>query len=96
MSDSWDEMRRAKEEQYFDQQNKEAMKRLQKKSETVRKSPITGKPMKQVSQYGVVMDICDESGGVWLDKGELQIIIENTRSEHGKSWAEKFLKLFGK
>jgi uncharacterized protein len=35
-------------------------------------SPIDGSPMRKVVRYGVEVDICNASGGVWLDKGELE------------------------
>lgn len=35
-------------------------------------SPIDGSPMKQINRYGIEIDICPTSGGVWLDKGELE------------------------
>jgi len=90
MSDSWDDMRRAKEEQYFQEQNNAALERLKSQTSNVKKSPITGKPMKQVAEYGVILDLCEDSGGVWLDKGELEKIIEHVKGEHGTTWSEKF------
>ena len=38
-------------------------------------SPIDGSPMKQVNRFGIELDICPTSGGVWLDKGELEKLI---------------------
>lgn len=35
-------------------------------------SPISGEPMKQISRYGIEIDVCPSTGGVWLDKGELE------------------------
>ena len=56
------------------------------------KSPIDGSPMRKVVRHGVEVDVCQSSGGVWLDKGELekltQIIREDTLAEaeygHGR------------
>lgn len=31
--------------------------------------------MKQICRYGIELDVCPTSGGVWLDKGELEKII---------------------
>ena len=75
MGNSWDDMRKAKEESYFDKKNREALERLSKKKEAgegERKSPITGEIMKQEVLNGVVIDRCPTSGGVWLDAGELE------------------------
>lgn len=38
-------------------------------------SPIDGSPMKQINRYGIELDICPTTRGVWLDKGELEKII---------------------
>lgn len=35
-------------------------------------SPIDGSPMKQINRYGIELDVCPTTGGVWLDKGELE------------------------
>lgn len=93
MSDSWDEMRRAKEEQFFDEQNKEALARLKKQPAEIKKSPITGKAMKQSTMHGVTVDICEDSGGIWFDKGEIEIFLKNALEEvKGKSFLERFIK----
>ncbi|MFC0178608.1 TFIIB-type zinc ribbon-containing protein [Thorsellia kenyensis] len=39
-------------------------------------SPIDGSPMKQINRFGIELDICPTSGGVWLDKGELEKLIQ--------------------
>ncbi|MEL6839370.1 MAG: zf-TFIIB domain-containing protein [Pseudomonadota bacterium] len=44
-------------------------------------SPIDGSPMREVERYGVKIDICTTSGGIWLDKGELEKIIMAIREE---------------
>ncbi len=38
-------------------------------------SPIDGSPMKQISRFGIELDVCPASGGVWLDRGELEKLI---------------------
>lgn len=35
-------------------------------------SPIDGSPMRQIHRYGIEIDVCPSSGGIWLDKGELE------------------------
>lgn len=44
-------------------------------------SPIDGSPMREIERYGVKIDICRTSGGIWLDKGELEKIIMMIREE---------------
>lgn len=39
-------------------------------------SPIDGSPMKQITRFGIELDVCTGSGGVWLDKGELEKLIQ--------------------
>lgn len=44
-------------------------------------SPIDGSPMRQIHRYGIEIDVCSTSGGVWLDKGELEKIIHLLQEE---------------
>lgn len=50
-------------------------------------SPIDGAPMRQIHRYGIEFDVCPSTGGVWLDKGELEKLIalvkEETLQQHG-------------
>ncbi len=38
-------------------------------------SPIDGSAMRQIRRFGIELDVCPASGGVWLDKGELEKLI---------------------
>jgi Zn-finger nucleic acid-binding protein len=76
MSDAWDDRRRGQEDGYFDSLNKQALARIAaKQGEPARKSPVTGKPMESVTVMGVVLDRCVDSGGLWLDAGELDQLL---------------------
>lgn len=44
-------------------------------------SPIDGSPMKQVHRFGIEIDVCPTSGGIWLDKGELEKLMALLREE---------------
>ncbi|NWH07472.1 MAG: zf-TFIIB domain-containing protein [Alphaproteobacteria bacterium] len=44
-------------------------------------SPIDGAPMRQINRYGIEFDVCPTTGGVWLDKGELDKLIALVREE---------------
>ena len=91
-SDSWDDRRRAAEESFFEKQNKEALARLKSRTDSKpRLSPISGKPMEQLTIMGVVVDRCKESGGIWLDCGELEQILGNAQNPDQKSWIVGFL-----
>lgn len=83
MSNSWDDMRKAKEDSYFAKKESEALARLaaKKGDPKPRLSPVSGEPMEQVVMHGVVVDRCPSSGGIWLDAGELEQLLELSRSE---------------
>lgn len=44
-------------------------------------SPIDGSPMRQIHRYGIEIDVCPTSGGIWLDKGELEKIMNLLQEE---------------
>lgn len=91
MSDSWKEREKALEDQYFDKLNKAALSRLQNKE--ARRSPITGDPMEQITVLGVNVDRCKTSGGIWLDAGELEEILNKSKEKDnpaGNSWVQSF------
>lgn len=44
-------------------------------------SPIDGQPMRQITRYGIEFDVCPSTGGIWLDKGELEKLIALVREE---------------
>jgi hypothetical protein len=87
MNDAWDELKKAKEEEYFMKQNQEALKRLKARKDSEEKprlSPITGEPMEQLTMMGVVVDRCPTSHGIWLDAGELEQIIDFGKEDAAK------------
>jgi hypothetical protein len=95
MADKWDEMRRAKEEQFFEEQNKEALTRLKtRKSQATRSCPICSKAMEQRALMGVIIDVCPQKDGVWLDNGELEEIIDVAagHKQGSEGWFTSFLK----
>jgi len=97
MSDKWDDMRRAKEESYFEKKNREALERLKQKKEDEkpRLSPVSGNPLIQEVLNGVVIDRCPDSGGVWLDAGELEELIEAAKADEDNSFVNFFKGLSG-
>ena len=40
--------------------------------------PVCGDRLRAVEKYGVEVDICPGCKGVWLDRGELDTILETT------------------
>ncbi len=98
MSDSWKEREKAAENSYFDKENRLAMEKLARRvAGEARKSPITGNPMQQRVMDGVTVDVCPDSGGIWLDGGELEELIkiamekEKTKTSSGSSWLASLL-----
>ena len=95
MTDNFEARRKAAEESYFQKQEQEALLRLKAKQEQAkaqaRLSPITGKPMEHVSIQGIVVDRCVDSGGIFLDAGELEEIIKAAKAEHSSSWLDSFI-----
>ena len=96
--DNFQEMRKAKEEEYFAKKNRESLERLKQQQEggKPRLSPITGEPMVQEVIHGVVIDRCTKSNGIWLDEGELEKLIEASKSDKGdqNSLITDFFKSF--
>lgn len=48
--------------------------------------PLCDVPMREVSRRGVLIDVCPECRGVWLDRGELNKLLET--ADH---WEESHL-----
>lgn len=46
-------------------------------------SPIDGSPMRQIHRYGIEIDVCPSSGGIWLDRGELEKLMALVKEEAG-------------
>ncbi len=92
MSDSWDERRKAQEEQFFEKENERAIKKLQaeKDSHKPRLSPASGKAMTHTSIAGVTVYRCPDSGGIWLESGQLEAIVNNTRESDDSNWLANF------
>jgi Zn-finger nucleic acid-binding protein len=44
---------------------------------TTMKSPVSREPMLVLELAGVEIDYCPESGGIWLDAGELEALFED-------------------
>lgn len=45
--------------------------------------PVCDDRMKEVERQGVTLDICPSCKGVWLDRGELDKMLEMSRQEEG-------------
>lgn len=52
-------------------------------------SPIDGSAMRQIRRFGIELDVCPASGGVWLDKGELEKLIALVSDEASEADADR-------
>ena len=41
------------------------------------KSPVSGEPMLVLELHEVEIDYCPETGGIWLDDGELELLLDD-------------------
>ncbi|MFZ4540867.1 MAG: zf-TFIIB domain-containing protein [Rickettsiales bacterium] len=46
--------------------------------------PICQAPFKEVAREGVLIDVCTQCRGVWLDNGELEKLMDIAREEINK------------
>lgn len=63
------------------------------RKDTLRPSPITGRPMEHLQLNGITVDRCRDTGGIWLDAGELSQVIEAAKKidrTTGQRWLKKF------
>lgn len=44
-------------------------------------SPVDGRPMRQVIRFGVNVDVCPTTGGVWMDREAFQKLTAQIREE---------------
>ena len=98
MADIFDDRRRGLEEEYFRRKDKESLARLREalREEALRRGrgPVTmscprctGK-LHEESYDDVSIDRCDTCGGIWLDAGALEEII-NQETSVGR-WSKVF------
>ena len=88
MTNSWDEMKRAKEEQYFERQNQEALRKLHD-SKSALPSPRTQKPMEQVKFGDGKVFLCRESHGMYIESTSVA-----QYSSDPKALGEAMLQIF--
>jgi len=95
-------MKKTKEEEFFERQNKEALFKLKKAGQPKeqRLCPIDGQVLNPLSIMNVEIDQCPKCHGVWLDAGELEAFINDSKrqaSHESVDAISEFLRnLFGK
>lgn len=79
MTDAWDDMKRTKEEEFFQKQNKELLSHLKaNKGTQPRLCPADGQALSQLTVMNVQIDQCPKCHGVWLDAGELETLLNKS------------------
>ncbi len=96
MSNPMDERRRGLEEEYFHRKNKEAIEKLRAKMKVSEEAKAAGTSSMQCPRCDgrlneskfeeVLIDTCENCGGVWLDSGELEQL---TKKEKG-GWLSRY------
>ena len=95
MSDIFDDRKKALEEDYFRRKEREAVEKMREKmaAEQEAEAAEAARPvcprghgkLTQVTFESVEIDRCEECGGIWLDKGEL----ESLRQKEGGGWLSR-------
>lgn len=86
MSGTWDDRKKALEEEYFRRKEQEALEKLRQKREAEQAQaaaihcPKCEGTLLEVTHEGVQIDRCDKCNGVWLDAGELERLTEHEES----------------
>lgn len=100
MSEIFDERRKALEDEYFRRKERELLDKLRadvaaeaaaKGQAAGRQCPLGHGALTEETRGSVVIDRCEQCGGIWLDKGELE---EVTRQSGG--WFDNFVSSFKK
>ncbi len=98
MSEIFDERRKALEEDYFRRKERELLDKMRQElaAEAAarglpegRQCPLGHGTLVEEARGAVVIDRCEQCGGIWLDKGELE---EVTRQSGG--WFDNFIGSF--
>ena len=96
MSDIFDDRKKALEEEYFRRKEQESIEKMRQKMAQEQQAqeqeakrlecPRGHGKLTTLTFEGVEIDRCDNCGGVWLDKGEL----EQLRQKEGGGWFSRW------
>jgi hypothetical protein len=92
LGDKLREREKAEEDRYFAQQDREKLDKLREESQAgpveLGRCPRCGTVLAERTVDEVPIDVCDDCGGVWLDKGELEQLIER----ENEGWASRWFR----
>ena len=97
MANGMDDRRKGLEEEYFHRKNQEAIEKLRAKIKVAQEAKAAGLSsmkcprcdgtLKEIKFEEVLIDTCDQCGGVWLDSGELeQLTKKDTGGWFSRYW----------
>jgi len=86
LGDTLQKKKRADEEQFFAEQDRQRLTRMREQRQTAerahaRECPRCGKTLTQRKVRAVTVDECGEGHGIWLDAGELEHLGGSTVEE---------------
>ena len=98
MTDTWDERKRALEEDYFRRKEQEAIDRMRAKRAAEGgaaglQCPKCDGTLMEIDYDVVKIDRCEKCNGLWLDAGELEQL---TRQEDGGGFMNRLLGSFSR
>ncbi|HJX05384.1 MAG TPA: zf-TFIIB domain-containing protein [Candidatus Nanoarchaeia archaeon] len=62
---------------------------LFRRKDNVLKCPKDHFPMRKKTREGITIDKCEKCGGIWLDKGEMDEIIQKIEEHERKAMKHK-------
>ncbi len=93
MADILDDRRKGLEEEYFHRQNREAIEKLREKMKVAEEAKAAGTSsmkcprcdgaLRERKVEEVSIDTCEKCGGVWLDSGELETLVNREKQSGG-------------
>ena len=93
MTDAWEERKKAIENQYFYNLEKELIEKIKKETQEklirkycLNRCPKCGDKVEALTFRGVPLDKCPGCGGVWLGPKDLQMLAEK---DH-RTWFDKW------
>lgn len=85
---------RAEEDVYFAKRDREAIEKLKQNmaeetsKEALMRCPKCGTKLKTVDHHGVIVEECPSCQGLWLDRGELELLAQR----ENESWVGRFIR----
>jgi Zn-finger nucleic acid-binding protein len=86
---------------YAKEDNPQGALKVAKELQGERISPATGNPMVQFEIDGIVLDRCEETGGIWFDTNELDELLDKAKQgrlnegDDTPGWVRSFFKAVG-